>query len=1756
MPPKGQTFFLADVIAMCRRGITEDIIRADLKARGCPKARVSQLIRDARLKGALPAASAAKPPGRRRGAPADGDLEDKPESDKEAAGDPVVAEQPEAPARREVLWFGDVVMEVDEEVIAAGGTATPVLADKGGETPVSEYDGCEAGDSEDEIPDAVALQNMAEVALEHSVLESGVERYFDVEPGVDDGGESSETEGMASDVDEHGNVEGLIDDGGPMAVDSDAEALPPPDPHPEPRPRRRITGKRAASGVEIEERRSVRPAVPAAAPMKRPAARALASHPGRGCPGQVAEQRDCVFSTKDPGQAAYRGTKGCCMFCSEETMRQALSTPRGRGNVSQALRAFAEANRQDIFDAAMGRLPSDAEREKFQKALRRRKTRRQSGDAEMGKDEEDEMRKQQGEPRRNRILEAEKRKQQETVKHKQQEELLRNRVSVTPKATEAQREEYEEHVRDDVRRFRNKFKPAHEARARGDDAWRSETAVKLEQWCREGAWVQCEQCKRMEKRPLRPIDIQGQPRTWTVKKCKHCKSDVGYPTVSIEDIPEVLRDLPADVLWALRPLEPFTGQYVRAQHGYRVHTDMIRFWWRPSPVTEQIAQLKHREQRRRAREAYQHLMSSESSSYKKWVELHDAFRRKHKDVLTGAAEDMRLQLPRRAMEEEGLECAVWPHLYPRTNMCETRVRLSDVRRQEKKKRRRQGSSSESSESNSDSDEQSTDDEVAGPRDPGDFAKKQRNSAKASFLAKVLGPVIGYGSDTDLVQFVYDLWLWSSLGSKRNALSGQIPMRLAAGGHSFTPEYWKLRHDALIDAVKQLGLPSLFITVSPYEWSFPYAQWVEDEMAKELRSKTHLPVAETLHIAHVLGQTIEGFLTGANNLKKNSNTKNKKGWEKHVFGAKDGSGKNTVRAHFARAEFQDGKRKRYVGEQEAASQFYHGRGTVHVHLLVWLENEASIGLQESIAATSPSDTPELRSLVEGSQRSYTGSGWPVREAPSTFDEEAGVLRLHHTKADHMKRNKKNEPEGVRAYIKDVLSALYCHVDVLGTDDKAGMLLRYVTSYVPKFSDSFCDEWLADQASDYSIARRVLTDYRPLEPEMVLQLAMQWFPQTFSSGSFRKFVVPVPWEKAELPGIVRAYMSSTWRGKQMSLMEYLRKANADGNIQQWVRRQHKKHLEETEEGSAERTDDLEEFARKIQPKGDTLIAASYLSRYGDRYYGQWVLLHVPFRSLDDLWRPELDRVPDHLRYQALAFLHRPEIWRQADRIRETLELEAFREHHIANIIAMLHAHAALIDKYLSGEISKDDYAVEHYEQGVEGDREIYVPTTEQANVTNTIVNRVRVNMEAKAATEDDWRGGAEAGDRASDDEDGEWQRGVDEMKAVLNWHCPERRAIAVLGPAGSGKTTAVEHAVNDCVANGARVLIVAPTGRLAATYRAKYPDLDVDTIHGAFLLFKPEQQTLELMIPYDLVIVEEVGELPRWVYERLMTLWRAAEMYPTLVFLGDFFQLPGVEQTSARDSPLWHSACMQRIKLREMIRCKCSLLRKKLEILRVAKPSVKQLRFILKGHKAPSGAYYDDTAEGPGQEEVSQILAETPQTLFLTVSRKACATLNDFAVQSLFSEEIPVAVLPTDPESNVENYDGAKFIDDKPLATPIFAGMRVVLTKNLNKAAGYVNGMGAEVLGMEGDAVCVRTDQGRVVSVYPWTSETHTVHYPLRLGYASTLHKVQGATLQHITLWLDIAGMPAAAYVALSRVRHDADWRIVGHRTVHHFTPARG
>ena len=126
----------------------------------------------------------------------------------------------------------------------------------------------------------------------------------------------------------------------------------------------------------------------------------------------------------------------------------------------------------------------------------------------------------------------------------------------------------------------------------------------------------------------------------------------------------------------------------------------------------------------------------------------------------------------------------------------------------------------------------------------------------------------------------------------------------------------------------------------------------------------------------------------------------------------------------------------------------------------------------------------------------------------------------------------------------MDGIPCHQDIQVSDGDA-LLLQYVTKYVAKFSDSNYDEWLNDDASADSIARRVCFEYHPFEPEMVLQLSGARFRQydiSTLSGGFRRITAPWP-GMTKKPDFVEAYEDCPWRSNDMNLIEWLRKTTQD-------------------------------------------------------------------------------------------------------------------------------------------------------------------------------------------------------------------------------------------------------------------------------------------------------------------------------------------------------------------------------------------------------------------------------------------------------------------------------------------------------------------------------------------------------------------------------------------------------------------------------------
>ena len=350
-------------------------------------------------------------------------------------------------------------------------------------------------------------------------------------------------------------------------------------------------------------------------------------------------------------------------------------------------------------------------------------------------------------------------------------------------------------------------------------------------------------------------------------------------------------------------------------------------------------------------------MSEEAdSAYGELVKKHKKFLRKRP-----GAGDKERNLPLQFIETPGLECALWPTLYWCRDMCETVERATDVRRLQRHGAR--------AVLNEDSDEET----------PG-----ERHSVKRSFMRKVLGPIIGYSQDFELLQFVYDLAMWSRIGGGKNACSG-LPLRLVLKGETFSPLYWKAKHQALVDMQRQCGFPTLFKTMAPWEYSFPYHVAVLDEMAKCGRGRMQAACLETLHTAHVFTELNRGLYTGCNKTAKDG------GWKKHLLAAEE-EDVSTVVNYFQRLEFQDGKRK-------LPTQDYHGSGRVHVHSLDYLQNVDKIQLEGKMSATLPQeDAPALRGYMLGRPHGRSDSGWPVEDGPSRWDADAGLVRLHHTKED--------------------------------------------------------------------------------------------------------------------------------------------------------------------------------------------------------------------------------------------------------------------------------------------------------------------------------------------------------------------------------------------------------------------------------------------------------------------------------------------------------------------------------------------------------------------------------------------------------------------------------------------------------------------------------------------------------------------------------------------------------------------------------------
>ena len=304
------------------------------------------------------------------------------------------------------------------------------------------------------------------------------------------------------------------------------------------------------------------------------------------CPGP-SERMPCIFSTKKIGEAARGGMKGGkCLFCSPEKMKETCDTPRGRQNITAALKAFRTEyeSKSHVYNAALMLVPDEWRDNFHEQALKSKR----------GKPA------QPGQPRgpRNATVDT-----QATSVATAWKDALGSRKRAFKDLSNEEVTAYKKRRKADRNRVEKKFftdnklpKPEAKDIAENDaglpPAISSARATFVEQWCKFGSLGICKKCHSLQLRPLHQIDTRRVALAEiTGKACKSCK-DGSVWVPQPKDIPKPLRKLSQKMACALRPLDLYVGPVKKASNGYRLKSSMTRMSWSVASVKDKIAEVR------------------------------------------------------------------------------------------------------------------------------------------------------------------------------------------------------------------------------------------------------------------------------------------------------------------------------------------------------------------------------------------------------------------------------------------------------------------------------------------------------------------------------------------------------------------------------------------------------------------------------------------------------------------------------------------------------------------------------------------------------------------------------------------------------------------------------------------------------------------------------------------------------------------------------------------------------------------------------------------------------------------------------------------------------------------------------------------------------------------------------------------------------------------------------------------------------------
>lgn len=378
--------------------------------------------------------------------------------------------------------------------------------------------------------------------------------------------------------------------------------------------------------------------------------------------------------------------------------------------------------------------------------------------------------------------------------------------------------------------------------------------------------------------------------------------------------------------------------------------------------------------------------------------------------------------------------------------------------------------------------------------------------------------------------------------------------------------------------------------------------------------------------------------------------------------------------------------------------------------------------------------------------------------------------------------------------------------------------------------------------------------------------------------------------------------------------------------------------------------------------------------------------------------------------------------------------------------------------------------------------------------------------------------------------------------------------VQGQAGTGKSTFVQYLKDH---SSKRLRVVCPTAIAALNVGGV-------TIHSLFQFpfsdffilenLEVKRKTAQILQKTDLLVIDEVSMVRPDMLDAIEMIARTARKNNApfgglqVLLIGDLCQLPpvitsGVKHVFEREYGHTEAYFFDAAAYRNGDFCKVELTKvyrqHDMELLN-------HLANIRTDEAIEEAVAYFNTAKIRETEVVKTALTITPY-------RRVADGINAARLDSLQAPARTYAC-------TVSGQFDDKAETPAPRVLTLKVGALVIFNRNISPEC--INGTSGIVAGMDDDAISVRLRSGSTVAVarekwqkfaYEYNRDTGKVEetevgtftqFPLQLGYALTIHKAQGKTLDKVIIDMDKGTFAhGQLYVALSRTRAKMDMHIL-------------